>query len=130
DAGRIGPAVDEVADEDRLPPGGRPRDAAKVVGEPREQLTELLQAAVNVADHVERAALGAQVRPERPALDHGGLDVFGGLEDADPAGGLAGEAPQRTAELAELLGDHVRPEASVRAVAVSFGADLPREVED
>src|SRR5258706_10028388 len=84
----------------------------------RQQLLELLCAAVYVTDHVERAVLSLLVVPEWCALDCNGLDRLGRVENVDLAEALALEPTQSALELALLITDHVRPEVAIRPIAV------------
>jgi hypothetical protein len=72
DIGRVGAAVDQVPDEDRLPALGRP-DVITALGhlvpEALEEFDQLFVAPVHVADDVERAALVFEVGPQPLALD-------------------------------------------------------------
>jgi hypothetical protein len=66
DAGGVRTTVDEVSEEDRLSSFGVSRTetvARDVVAELGEQRDELVVTTVNVSDDVERAVLGAPVRP-------------------------------------------------------------------
>ena len=76
---RARPAVDEVAEEDRGPPRGWDdvtrfgRDRVAELGEQRD---ELVVAAVDVADEVERPELVAAVCIATLALHERGFDVL------------------------------------------------------
>ncbi len=84
--GHLGAAVDQIADEDRLAPlWVRRREAVLgvVCFQARDPVSELLQqgfelveAAMDVPDDVERPVLGSAVVPQRLALDRGRLDVL------------------------------------------------------
>ena len=75
--GRVRAAVDQVADEHRAAGRRGGRDAVRRrVAERRQQRHQLVAAAVDVADDVERPGLGAPVGPHRHAHDLGRLDVL------------------------------------------------------
>ena len=105
------------------------RRASTLVAELAQQLVELVVAAVDVADDVERAVLGAAVGPQRRALDLGRLDLLGDAQHADAAEALALQALQRAAQLRALLADDVRAEVAVRPRAVALLADRLGQVE-
>ncbi len=85
--GHVGAAVHQVADEDRLAPRRRPDCAGRpavvaglfgdFVSQKPQQLDQLVEAAVDVADDVEGAAIPTAINGQRPALDDGGLDLLG-----------------------------------------------------
>ena len=111
------PAVHEVADEDRLSACRVCPRAAVVplVPELLQQLFELVAAAVNVADDVERPGLALAVVPERLPLDDGRIDFFLRLEHVDVPEAFASEAAQRAMQLAPLVANDVRTEVAVRS---------------
>jgi hypothetical protein len=130
--GAVGAAVDEVADEERLPARGMAGGRAvscDLVAELGEQGDELVRAPMDVADEVERSVVVATVGPPSLPLDRGGGDVVGALQDEYPAEALALEALDRLAELLVLTAQRVRGEVSVGAVGVAFGAHLLWDIE-
>ena len=127
------PAIDEVAEEDDLPAIRMPRDrpvARTLVAEPIEQLDQLLETAVHVADQVERAVIVLSVHPERHPLDRRGLHVLRGLERVDVAEALTREPPKGAPELGNLAPHHVAPEVALRARLIARLAHPRREVQD
>jgi hypothetical protein len=124
--------VNEVADEDRLAPLGVRVCAvgSALVAELGEQLLELVVAAVNVADDVERPALLLAVVPERRARDRRRLDLLRRAEHVHLPEALLAEPAQRAAELARLVADHVRAEVAVGPAAVAVLTEPLRQVED
>src|SRR6185503_14725805 len=78
-----------------------------------QQLLELVAAAMNVADDVERPRFAFAVVPERLPLDDGSIDLLLGLEDVDVPEALAAEASQRPTQLALLIADDVRTKIPV-----------------
>ena len=112
--------------------GGEPAARAvrdHLVAELPEQRHELVEAAVHVADDVERSVLVLQVVPERLALDADGIHLLGGGEHEDVAEALALEATERPAELLSLLTNDVGPEVPVLATAVPLQTEALGKVE-
>ena len=100
------------------------------VAELVQQLLELGQAAVHVADDVEGAALVAQVVEQLGSGDRGRLYLVGGVQHVDGAEALAGQAVAVPAQLLALAADHVRAEVAVGALGVALGAQPLRQVQD
>src|SRR3990172_3261959 len=138
DAGDVGAPVHEVAQKHGLAASrmagsqtsrltlGRAERVAEAV----EQSAQLIEAAVDVADHVERTAISAQVAPERLALDDGGVDLLRRSEHVDVPEALALQAAQALAELLPLLPDDVRAKGAIRTSPVALPADLLWQVQD
>src|SRR5262249_60622795 len=132
DARNLGAAVDEIAQEDRLSPLGMTRRRAAVavrrdlVAELLEELHELVEAAMDVADDVEGPVLVLPVIPERLALDGNGVDLLGRREHEDVPKALALEAAEGAAELLGLLAHDVRAEGAGGGRRASRGAERRR----
>ena len=94
-----------------MPPGFR---AIPRVPELLEQTFELVAAAVDVADDVERSAVLFPVVPEWLPLDDGGINLLLGLEDVYVSEAFTSKASQRAMQLALLIADDVRTEVAVR----------------
>src|SRR5262249_26527152 len=125
-------AVDQVTEEDdasalRVRAGSTP--AARRVAELVEQRVELLEAAVHVADHVERPVVVAAVVPEPLALDRRALDLLDRREHDHVPEALPLETAQRATEVARLAPYDVRTEVASRPVAVALVAHLLWHVE-
>ena len=132
---RAGAAVDEIPEEDGLAPFRvarlRPRGpGADLPAEGEEQFGQLVVTAVDVADDVEGAALAAPVRPQRLALDEGGIRFFRAAEHGDGVEALPPEAAQGAAQGAALPAHHVGVDVAVGALLVAPLAELRRQVED
>ncbi len=136
--GRVGAAVDEVAEEDRLAPRGRsdgdrplaqhlaPGDG---VAERGQQLLQLGCTAVHIADDVEGSAVGALVGPQRLAVDHRRLDcgLAGQLPDLSKA--LTLQTAQTAADLRGHALDHAGAERPVGAALVALDAHTDPRVD-
>ncbi len=125
--GRVGAAVDEVADED-----GRTarRVDAVVVAQLAEQSLQFGGAAVDVADDVEGAGEVGQVVVPLLGDDRGVLDLLDAAQDVHLAEALALQAPQGAPEFAGVAGDDAaRHVGAVGAGGVALGAHLLRYVE-
>ena len=129
-------AVNQVTQEDgraslrvRCPgePAGRVVFAA--VAEPAEQLAELGQAAVHVADHVERPGPVPQVVVHPDPGDDRAVDLFGCLQHPDVPEPLALQAAQRPPQLVVLAAQHPLAELPLRTLRVPLRAHLLRQVE-
>ena len=123
-----GAAVHQVAEEDRLAAFGMDEgpvaperivavQAGLHVPESREQFLQLVAAAVNIADDVERAVLVSLVVPERHPLDDRRLDLLGRVEHEDVPEALPMEPPERPPQLRLLVADDVRAEVPVGSLA-------------
>ena len=135
-AGRVGSAVDQVADEDRAPAAGVTgvhrapgRVPVELVAQRGQQFLQLGAAAVHVADDVERPGLVPLVGVQPGAGDRGRVDFLGAVQHVHGAEPLAAEPAQAAAELAALAAEHVRAEVPVRAALVPFRAELLGQVE-
>lgn len=127
DAGRVGAAVDEIAEEDRLP---AVRMAPFAVPEPRQERPKLRGAAVDVADDVERPRLSPPVVVERDPLDRRLFDLLGRRQGEDVPEPLAPEPAQRLTQRPDLAPDDVGAEGPVGPRRVSLVAEPLGEVED
>ena len=134
DRGRA--AVDEVADEDHPSPvgvDGVDRAALPVhdraVAEPVQQREQLGEAAVDVADDVERAGLVGEVAEQPFAHDGGRLHLLDAVQHVHAAEALLGQRPQPTPELGGLPPDRAVAEGPVGAEAVAFDRHLDSHVE-
>jgi hypothetical protein len=133
---RVGSPVDQVAEEDRaavrVARADRPTGAVALQGvaELGEQLLELGQAAVHVADDVERAAFVPQVAVQPGAGDRDRVDLVLAAQHVHGAEPLAAQPVQAAAQLAALAADHVRAEVAVLALCVPVRAEFLRQVQD
>ena len=100
------------------------------VPEDAQQLAQLVVAAVDVADDVERPALVGPVGPGPLADDRGRLDLLDAAQHEDPAEPLAVQAAQRAPERADLAPDRVRRHGAIDARPVALQADPFGHVED
>jgi hypothetical protein len=124
DARRIRTAVDQITDEDRAAPIGMfahrattalVRDIAKQI----EQSLQLLAAAVDVADDVERPVVCAPVAPQTLAHDHCSRDAFLGMQHVHPTKAFALEAPQRLFQAPNMVMHHRTRDVAVLAALVA-----------
>ena len=139
--GRIRPAVDQVAQENRLSalrvadlPTEVPfplRYAAEYVPKFLEQGHGFPEAAVDVTDDVEGPVdvLLVVVQFIPPDL-RDGRHFFRAIEYVDFAKPFFSEAPQRTLKLQVLVPQNVATEVAVRTTGVAFRADVLRKIED
>src|SRR5262249_53867277 len=100
------------------------------IAELAEEREELVEAAVDVADDVERSALVAQVVAQRLARDRRRRDLLRRGEDEDVAKAFAREAAERAPRLLDVVLDDPRPEGAVGPRAIALDADPLRQVED
>ena len=114
DAGGVGSAVDEVAEEDDAASAGVTgvdrtplRIGGDLVAEASQQVEKLKETAVHVADHVERAGLVAQVVVQPVAHDRGGVDLLGRPQHVHLPEPLAGQPAQRLVQQPGLAPLHV-----------------------
>ena len=131
-------AIGQVADEQRLPPVrvrrpdrslGAGLERLDHVAERLEQRREFVEAAVHVADDVERAAQVASVRPERLTNDLERLDLSRVAQHVHVAKALPLELADVLPERARLThGDPAAPGAH-RVVGVSRLAERGIEIE-
>jgi hypothetical protein len=138
DVGHLRTSVDQVADEDRLAPRrmGRREGVLSVVvarddvvAELFQQGLELVEAAVDVADDVERTVLGPAVVPEGLTLEGRRFDVLERREYEHVTEALPLELAKGPSELLHLLAHDVGSEGAVRPVLVPLAADLLGQVE-
>ncbi|GEM_PF-5104843 len=127
DIGDLRPAVDDVAEEDGLASLGMA--SADLVAESRQQLDQFVVAAVDVTDDIERPVLVPLVVVERVADDLRRIDLLRRTEDVDMPEALARQAADRAPKLPALLPNDVRAEIPVRALPITFLAELLRQVE-
>ncbi len=103
DAGGVGAAADQVARVHRAPAVGVERVAlADPVAEAVQQRAQLLVAAVDVTDHVERAALPAAVGRARDPPHGHRVDLLGGGQDHDAREALGRQAVARAQQQGAL----------------------------
>jgi hypothetical protein len=131
----VRPAVAQVADEHEL----APREVAHVVpvvGLPHrvpellQQREQFRQAAVDVADDVERAALSPLVHRQRVAHEFGRAHLLLGAEHRDAAEAFVFEPRQRAGQILGLPARDVRAERSFgRPLLVAGVAEIGGEVE-
>ena len=118
-------AVDEIAQEDRHAALGMFGVGARCVDIPAEfaqQGDQLVVAAVDVADDVERAAQVSFVGPE-PFTEHvGAVDLVDAAQHEDPFESFAAQVVERAAQRGALIADHVRAEVAVGPRLVAFPA--------
>ena len=130
---RVRPAVAVVADEDRAAPARRLRGEAVVpdrVAELAEQRDQLGVAAVDVADHVEGARLGAAIGPERRPSHLQRLDLLRRIQHPDPVEALAAELLRPALQLRALLAHDVLAELPIGPLPVALHAHRLGQVED
>nr|WP_276602773.1 hypothetical protein [Nannocystis pusilla] len=127
------PAVDQVAEEDD-PSALRVRHPQRLalaldrVAQPAEQRQQLVEAAVDVADDVERPAVLAAVAPQPRPLDRRRLDLLA-AQHVHVTKTLALQLAQRLAQQAALLADQRRSERTIAALLRPLEAHLRRHVE-
>ena len=94
------------------------------VAELLQQLTQFVEAAMHVADDVERAVLVLAVVPERLALDRRGVDLLRRGEHEDVAEALALQAAQRAPQIAAIwLRTTCGPKSRSGRAAIALLAD-------
>ena len=135
--GRVGAAVDQVADEHRLARAGRDRvdRMALVIGPERvtelgQQRFELGAAAVDVADDVERPVLMPEVVEQLLPHDDGIRDLLLGPQHVHLAKTLLAQVPQRPAQLIVLAFHDLGTEIPVGAGRGAVLADALGQVQD
>ena len=69
----------------------------------RQQIDELIKAAMDIADDVERAVFVLQVVPQRLTLDFCRVNLFGRMQHMDSAKTFTFKVPQGPAQLLRLL---------------------------
>src|SRR5262245_13652769 len=109
----------------------RPRLVANLrVSELLQQRFELIAAAVDIADDVERTVLGLAVVPEWLTREDGGVDFFLRLQHVNVTEAFAAETAQRTVELALLVANNVRPKIAVWPRAIPVVADSLGKIQN
>ena len=130
-------AVHQVAQKDQPPAVGMGHPPAAFrrllptlhgIAQLAQQRAELVEAAVQIADDVERPAVRAAVGLQRLAFDDGRVDLRGRPEAvlAEP---LAAQPAQRMAQQLALVADHAPADRAVAARQVALLADRFRDVE-
>jgi hypothetical protein len=104
------------------------RPELDLVAKRAQQRGQLREAAVHVADDVERPAQLALVVPQWLPLDGDGIHLLGRAQLEDVPEALSSQAPQRTAQLADLVAQHVRAEVAIRALSVALVAGALRQI--
>jgi hypothetical protein len=128
----VGAAVDEVADEERLAAGGMDGGRSvrsHLVAELGEQRNELLGAAVDVTDEVERPVVVTAVGPPALPFDPDRIDLVGAAQNEHASKPLALEALERLAELLVLAPQGMRWQVAIGPARVALGTHLLRNVE-
>src|SRR5690606_26131481 len=115
--------------EKRISPDRIRLAARAFIAQGRQELLELVRAAVHIADDVERTVLVRAIVPERHALHRDGIDLLGALEDVYVPKAFLVESPDRPAQISRLRADDVRAEVPVGARPVSLVAQPLRHVE-
>ena len=126
-------AVDQIADEKRpaaMAVDGVGAVRADQVAEPVEKFGQLVVAAVDVADDVERPAVIPPVGPQRDPLDDGAVDLVDTVEDPIAIETLAAEVAEAAAQLGLLVAQHVGAEVPLGPGGVALRADRFGDVED
>ncbi len=112
-------AIHEIAEEDglaacgvvRVPVrptvSGRRRRRLDDVAELLKERAKLVEAAMDVADHVERTVVLTAIVPERLPFDRDGVDLVLRLQNEDVTEALVPEAAHRAPHLLGLLADDV-----------------------
>ena len=131
-AGRVGAAVGQVAEEHRGPSRRVAAHPAGVrpVAELVQQRVQLRQAAVHVADDVERPVQARLVAPGRLAHDLRAVHLGHPAELEHPAESFPLQPAHRPGQRRVLAPDHPRAERPVRARRVPLDTDLLGHVED
>jgi hypothetical protein len=84
-----------------------------------QQLQQLVKAAMNIANDVERALFMFQVVPERLTDDLCRVDFFNGGKSKYMAEAFALQATQRAAQVMGLIANYVRPKVAIRTALVA-----------
>src|ERR1700722_9025596 len=131
-------AIAEIADENRLAPGRRLDGQAglstgiglnhETIAELIEQRQQFLEAAMNIADDIERSMLIAAIDIQPDAVDRGGIDFFQSAQDMDVANTLALELAERSLQLLSVSRDHARRNDPMLASHIGLLADVLVEV--
>ena len=136
-AGALRPAIHQVAEKDQ-PPAirvGHPIATARRrlpafhgIAELAQQRVQLGEAAVQIADDVERPVVRTAIGLQRLPFDDGRVDVLRRLE-AVFAESLAAQPAQRVSQQLALIADHPPADRAVAARQIAFLADPFRDVE-
>jgi hypothetical protein len=110
--------------------GGARSVPADLVPQLAQEQHELVVAAMNVADDVERSVIITPIGPRPLSLDLDGLDLFRCPEDEHTPKALAAEPLQGALELGTLSSHDVRPEVPIGPRGVAIQAEPLRHVED
>ena len=110
-------------------PSSRHHFRRHLIAEGAQQRHQLVEAAVHVADDVERSAQLAPVGWQAQPLDHGAVRLLRRAQQVDVAEALARQPPERTAQVLRLAPDDVRPEAPVGALPAAVLTEPLRQVE-
>jgi hypothetical protein len=130
DVGNARAAIDEIAEKDRLPTRWmRPHALVVLVAQRPEKLDQLVAAAVNIADDVERTVVGPPVVPEWLACDRHGIDLLGRSKHVQLPKALTLQIAQRPMQLASLLSNDVRAERTFGARPIALATDVLRKIE-
>ena len=136
-ARRIGSAVDEVTHEDDPPTLGvfcvrwpSRAVARQHVAQRPEQQHQLVQAAVDIADHVEGAVFLAEIVEQLVAADHRVVYFIRGGKHVHPGETLPAQGTQRLLQGPVLAVDHRRRHCSRATRGIAFKAHLDRQVQD
>jgi len=94
-----------------------------------EEFDEFLEATVDIPDDVEGTMFVLQVVPEWLPLNLSGLNFLRCAQHVNSAKALTLQIAQRSAQLLRLLADDVGTEIPIWAIAVSFVAELFRQIK-
>jgi len=95
-----------------------------------EQQRQFVVTAVNVTDDVERSRFGAPVVIEWLTGDNGGLDLLRRVQREDVSEAFTLQPAQRSAQVPNVIADHVRPESAVGPPLIALIAEALRHIED
>lgn len=104
-------------------------EVADFVSERLQQRDQLVVAAVDVADQIERSVLVLAIVVERLAHDLRRFDVLDRLQDIRVAEPFASEVAERAAQRRGPAAHDVRPELAIGTRRIALVADLLRHVE-
>jgi hypothetical protein len=108
-----------------------PRDSllGEHVAELGKEALELIAAAVDVADDVERSVLVGTVVPQAGSADRRLVDPLRRVEHVDLPEPLLAHPSQAAMELAHLVADHMGPEVAIGTGSIALLAQALRKVE-